>query len=271
MYRHIDPTAPPAAGPDDAGAPVTCLISDLKRFVEERKADEGRKGKGGPNTPEGKRISSLNALRSGIHGQITSLPAEDLAEFNRIVAAIRKELDPRTERENLLSSAIAESEFRLARVRAIENSLFAQGYRKHILDIDSGHPEVDSALCAAETWAEQHKQFMNLQLYETRLSNLVRRQTEQLNQLQAARKAACKQAEDDALLLLRHAQSKGETYEPGDDFQPAAAYGEFVFSAESLLRRYDRECRLDAARSWNAACDIRRKRGPEDPKFDRAA
>lgn len=261
MYEHIDPSLPAPVEPWDHPSPVTCLISDIKRAVEER-----QNKKGGPKTPEGKRISSLNALRSGIHAQIACLPAEDLAEFNRIVGAIRAELEPKGIRETLLATGIGECHFRIARIRAVENSLFANGYRNRIQDIDSGHPEVDAALCNAETWAEQHKQFMNLQLYETRLANLIRRQTEELEQLQSLRKAACRSAEDEALLLLRHAKSKGEEYQPGADFEPPSAHGEFVFSAEALMRRWDRETRLAAARNWDPDCNIARPTPESTPK-----
>ncbi len=265
MSDHTD-TALPAAEPEDLTTPVARFISEAKRIANSLNGQ-----KGGPKTAAGKKISSLNALRSGIHGQITALPAEDLAEFNRMVAAIRDELRPVGERENLLATAIAESNFRLARIRAIENSLFAEGYRNHIHQIDSGHPEVDAALCNAETWAGQHKQFLNLQLYETRLSNLVRRQTQELDELQAKRKSDHDRAEQDALLLLRHARSKGEEYDPGGDFEPAGLYGGFVFSAPALLRCWDRQCRLEAARTWSLDCGTGRSNQDSGPKVDRAA
>jgi hypothetical protein len=43
------------------------------------------------------------------------------------------------------------------------------------------------------------------------------------------------------------AEAQDEVYEPGGDFQPASAHGEFVFSAPEIARVRDRRDRLDLA------------------------
>ena len=45
--------------------------------------------------------------------------------------------------------------WRLQRARALENGIFADGFRRRIDQIDAGHPEVDAALARSQTWAEQ--------------------------------------------------------------------------------------------------------------------
>jgi hypothetical protein len=55
------------------------------------------------------------------------------------------------------------------------------------------------------------------------------------------------------------ALSQGETYEPGEDFLPASAHGQFVFSAPDLARVIDRAARLSRSYDVN-------KRPPTFPK-----
>ena len=46
------------------------------------------------------------------------------------------------------------------------------------------------------------------------------------------------------------AEAQNAVYDPGDDFQPASAHGEFVYSAPEIARVRDRKTRLDFA--WTA-------------------
>ena len=46
------------------------------------------------------------------------------------------------------------------------------------------------------------------------------------------------------------AEAQDAVYDPGDDFQPASAHGEFVYSAPEIARIRDRRNRLD--RAWTA-------------------
>jgi hypothetical protein len=80
-----------------------------------------------------------------------------------------------------------------------------------------------------------------------------------LQVLQEKRKASYSRAQDEAIRLLQLALSQGKTYEPGDDFLPASAHGQFVFSAPDLHRVIDRAARLH--RSWEV-----NKRPPTFPK-----
>jgi hypothetical protein len=80
-----------------------------------------------------------------------------------------------------------------------------------------------------------------------------------LEALQTKRKEAYSRAQDEAIRLAQLAASQGEEYDPGDDFLPASAYGEFVFSEPDLLRVLDRRNRV--TRSWDV-----NKRPPTFPK-----
>jgi hypothetical protein len=71
--------------------------------------------------------------------------------------------------------------------------------------------------------------------------------------MQAERKAACAQAQEEAILLTQLAQSKGETYDPTADFPPANHPNGFVYSGPEIARLIARRARLQEARTRVAA------------------
>jgi hypothetical protein len=205
----------------------------------------------GPVTAAGKRRSSLNAYRSGLHGQIVCATTEELAVLQRHTSEVRAELDPAGPTESFLATSISDNMFRINRIRAIEAGIFASGFRANIDSIDAGHPEVDAALVASDTWTKQAKEIMLLSVYEGRLTSILRKDRAELNSLQATRKEAREKAVNQAEIFVEHAESKGEVYEPGEDFLPASAYGGFDFSASEIARRRDRDRRYKAARNYH--------------------
>ena len=225
----------------------------------------------GPKTPDGKRRSSLNALRSGVTGQITSLPAEDLAVYQKQHDEILAEYNPVGPTEIFYDASVAENIFRISRCRALENGIFANGFRQHIDSIDAGHPEVDASLAAARTFEEQGRQIALLSVYEGRLRRTLEKDLAALKALQAERKEKYERAADQATAFARYAAARDEEYEPGDDFQPAADWGGFVFSEPELLARYDRQIRYQNARDYCRTGQDPRPKPQTEPKIDMAA
>ncbi len=201
----------------------------------------------GPRSPEGKRRSSLNSYRNGLTGQIVCQSAEDLAAFQKHCAAIVAELAPQGAIQTALAVAVAEDLFRLARARAIENGIFANGHLQHVESIDAGHPEIDTSLAQAKTWEAQAHHFSLLTVYEGRIRRTLEKNTAELKALQAGQKEKHERAVREATLFMEHAEAKGETYDPGDDFSPASDHGGFVFSAGALKGSAARKRRFDAA------------------------
>jgi hypothetical protein len=216
----------------------------------------------GPVTPTGKRRSSLNATRSGIHGQIVCATAEELAILQKHTADVLAELAPAGPTETFLAASISDNMWRCARIRAIEAGIFANGFRENIDSIDAGHPEVDAALVASDTWMRQSKEIVLLSVYEGRLSRLIERNRAELKALQTTRKEAREKALNQAAIFVEHSESKGQTYDPGEDFLPASAYGGFDFSASEIARRRDRE------RRYNIACNYHFRDRSKDPRPD---
>jgi hypothetical protein len=81
----------------------------------------------GPKSVEGKRKSSLNALRHGLTGQIVVMPTEDLEAYQRHLESFTDEYDPKGATEAHLVQALADTSWRLNRVAALETNLLSLG------------------------------------------------------------------------------------------------------------------------------------------------
>ena len=79
----------------------------------------------GPKSAEGKKASSLNALRHGLTGQIIVMPNEDLTAYQLHVKSFTDDLQPVGAIEINLVQALADTSWRLNRVTAFENNVQA--------------------------------------------------------------------------------------------------------------------------------------------------
>jgi hypothetical protein len=257
----IDIDCIPGIGSDE---PIRKPISEAKLRANR---ENGAKSHG-PVSEAGKRRSSLNAYRSGIHGQIVCATAEELEVFQKHTADVLAEYEPVGPTENFYVSSISDNMWRISRIRALEAGIFANGFRENIDSIDAGHPEVDASLVAADTWTRQAKEIMLLSVYEGRLTRIMERQRTELKSLQSTRKEAREKAADQAALLVEHAESKGEEYDPGEDFKPASVHGGFEFSAAEIAARRDRERRYKAATRYHFRERSKDPRPNQGPKVD---
>jgi hypothetical protein len=193
----------------------------------------------GPRTEEGKQRSRLNGLRHGLTGQVSIMTDENRAAHDAFCNPIIKQLAPEGPLEMQIAQLIAQDHWRLNRIRAIEDGLFVLGQSRPINQVDSGAPEADIALAEAMTFQRQSKEFQLLTLYESRINRNIRKNMEQLRELQAERKAAREKALEEAELLARAAAAKGETFEPEESG--------FAFSKAELTFRMERKQQLRLA------------------------
>src|SRR5277367_2155930 len=156
-------------------------ISEAKLRANRRNGSMGH----GPTSEAGKRRSSLNATRSGLHGQIICATAEELAVLQKHTSDVRAELAPIGPTESFLTTSISDNMFRINRLRALEAGIFASGFRANIDTIDAGHPEVDAALVASDTWVQQAKEIHLLSVYEGRLTSILWKDRADLKSVQA--------------------------------------------------------------------------------------
>ncbi|HEX3877270.1 MAG TPA: hypothetical protein VHW24_09805 [Bryobacteraceae bacterium] len=219
----------------------------------------------GPRTEADRLRSSLNAYKNGATAQTIIGTPEDLALYEAHLAQILTEHAPASPTEHFLAVSMADCMWRLLHIRSLESGIFAQGFRAHVDSIHAGHPQVDAALAAAETFLQQAHQFNLLTIYEGRVRRTLEKDMKALGDIQSERKAAHDHARNEAELLVEHAEAKGETYDPADDFTPAAAHGGFVFSTAGMARYRNREQRLNEARSFHIGAKHRQPKPETRP------
>ena len=78
----------------------------------------------GPKTEEGRRASSLNALKHGFRSDLIVLPSENQADFQALHDAFAEEAQPQSTRDLAAVRKIAACEWRLRRAAAIEAEMF---------------------------------------------------------------------------------------------------------------------------------------------------
>jgi hypothetical protein len=144
----------------------------------------------GPNSPQGKHRSSQNALRHGLTGRIVVLPSEDMEVYKSFSAELVDSLLPETPLERQFAQTVADTQWRLNRARTFEDGMLALGHFEAAGNFSADSPEIHSALTAAKVFREHSKDFVNLSLYEQRLSRAHKEAFRQLRELQAERKAA---------------------------------------------------------------------------------
>jgi hypothetical protein len=205
------------------------MISDKQLEANRRNAVRST----GPKTIEGKSRSSRNNLRHGLTGHVTIMPNEDREAHDTFCNELIDSFKPETPIEQQLAQSVAEDSWRLNRVRAIENNMFALGHADQ-------HREIHIALADAKTFQERAIQFNLLTIYEQRINRNLQRNLKLLRELQAERKAQHEQNMEEAQLLAQLSLANGLAYNPDKDG--------FVFSNAEINQAIDRDNRLKAAR-----------------------
>ncbi|HEY6340067.1 MAG TPA: hypothetical protein VIY49_01130 [Bryobacteraceae bacterium] len=189
----------------------------------------------GPVSSEGKRRVSLNALRHGLTGHTVVLPSEDLAAYQKHCGQFHTELKPQGLIESKCVQTIADTYWRLDRIRAIENNLFGLAAYEPTGEAESEmspDPLIHCALAQAKS-LEQHADLLTrLSLYEHRLNRTLEKAKAELKQLQKERVEAREKALIDAGEIANLKEGLHQPWNPRDDG--------FEFSAEDLaawLRR----------------------------------
>jgi hypothetical protein len=191
----------------------------------------------GPVTPEGKRRSSLNAVRHGLTGRVVVLPTEDLNQYQAFSKELIDSLDPQTPLERQLAQTVADQQWRLNRVRSIEEAMFGLASMG-----ETGDPAADNSAIygtIAHGFLERSHLFVNLTLYEQRIYRLMEKALKQLKEIQDERKARQQAELEEAIKLHKLHKMQGQAYDPRADG--------FVYSSAEIERESARRGRLEAA------------------------
>src|SRR6267154_1858597 len=155
----------------------------------------------GSTSDQGKKRSSLNALRHGLTARVVVLPSEDMAAYNAFSKEIVDSLGAQTPMERQFAQTVADNQWRINRIRSIEEGMLAEAHLESAGDSDAEHADIHSVLTAARAFREHSKDFVNLSLYEQRLHRSMREALRQLMELQSARRERHKAPRDDAIRL----------------------------------------------------------------------
>ena len=180
----------------------------------------------GPLTEAGKRRSSVNAIRHGLSGRTVLLPGEDITRYQSFCLQLMTELDPKNPLESELAQTIIDQQWRLNRIRAVEDGLFA------LLQFSSSDSDSDSAadaiLATAQAFRQNSRDFINLTIYEQRIQRLQREALKQLKELQAQRKAQEQAQLEEAVRVHKLHEMLGRQWDPRENG--------FVYSSDEISR-----------------------------------
>ncbi len=191
----------------------------------------------GPTTPQGRARSSMNALRHGLTARVVVLPSEDMAAYQSFSKEIVDSLDPQTPVERQFAQTVADNQWRINRIRSIEDGMLGMGHFEAAGDFDCPSPEIHAAMTAARAFRDDSKSFVNLSIYEQRLHRSTKEALRQLRELQAERRELRKIEMDNAIRLLKTQQMKGLPCEPEATVNGVGfVYTSVEISAESARR-----------------------------------
>jgi hypothetical protein len=197
-----------------------------------------------PASPKGRARSSMNALRHGLTARVVVLPSEDMAAYTAFSKEIVDSLDPQTPVERQFAQTVADNQWRINRIRSIEDGMLGLEHFRSVGDFDAVSSEYHSAMTAARAFREDSKAFVNLSIYEQRLHRSMKEALRQLKELQTERRERRKTEMDDAIRLLKTQQMKGLPFDPQE---PANELG-FVYASAEIAVESARRDRLQDSR-----------------------
>jgi hypothetical protein len=175
----------------------------------------------GPKTAEGKAASSHNAVRTALTGCTVLLPTDDVEAYQKHVARFEAQFHPVTDREKELTQNIADTQWRLNRIFALEQGIYAVGRLEFAKLYENEDESLRSALTDVKTFTTYQRQLNNLSLQQERLRRHFVQDSAELEKLIRDREIRHKIDMACALSNMRNAQAEGVPFDPreiGFDF-----------------------------------------------------
>ncbi len=183
----------------------------------------------------------MNALRHGLTARVVVLPSEDMDAYNAFSKELVDSLDAQTPVERQFAQTVADNQWRINRIRSIEDGMLGMGHFEAAADFDCPTAEIHSAMTAARAFRADSKSFVNLSIYEQRLHRSMKEALRQLKELQTERRERHKTEMDDAIRLLKTQQMKGLPCEP----EVATSEKKFVYASAEIALESARRDRLE--------------------------
>ncbi len=183
--------------------------------------------------------SAQIAVKTGLTGRTVLLPRDDAAAYEAHIAEFTQRYQPAADAERNLVQSLADTEWRLFRIPALEMGIYALGRLEFAELFPKEEEAVRKHLIEAKVFLAYQRQLNNLSIQENRLRRQREKDSAALRDLQDERKRQTNARLDQAARLYMHAVRE----ETNDDFDPAA-FG-FEFSIEQIeVRAIDLEPNL---------------------------
>jgi hypothetical protein len=140
----------------------------------------------GPTSDEGKATSSQNARTHGLTGKTVLLPDENKTEFELFCIEVADSLEPEGPIEREFARIVANDQWRLRRVKRIEDGLLARGTFGPTDPLNEPACFQDCDILA-QSFMENRRSFNNLSQYERRIYCTMTNALKQIKDLQTAR------------------------------------------------------------------------------------
>ena len=142
----------------------------------------------GPVSLAGKAKSSLNAVKTGLTGRTVLLPSDDAAPYEAHLASFFGRYKPASDEERNLVQSLADTQWRLLRIPALEMGIYALGRLEFASEFAKEDEAVRKHLIEAKIFLTYRKDLNNLSIQEGRLRRQREKDTAAFRQLQENRK-----------------------------------------------------------------------------------
>jgi hypothetical protein len=142
----------------------------------------------GPTSAEGKSKSSLNAVKTGLTGRTVLLPGDDAQAYEAHIGSFFARHQPAGDEERNLVQSLADTDWRLLRIPALEYGIYAVGRLEFAAEFPQEPPEIRTHLIEAKVFLAYQRQLNNLSIQESRLRRQREKDTAALHELQQKRK-----------------------------------------------------------------------------------
>ena len=112
----------------------------------------------------------LVGQRNPLTGHAVLMTEEDAKSHRAFIREYSAALKPDGMVEIQLAQRLAQDTWRINRIHAIEENIFAAGHSEPFADIESAHPEIHAAMVQALAFKNDPKVFAHLALYEQRIT-----------------------------------------------------------------------------------------------------
>jgi hypothetical protein len=128
---------------------------------------------------------NLQAGRDQLTGQVAVMSDHDRASYSVFVQAFVDDFQPRSAFARQLARRLGEDNWRLNRLHAIEDNIFAWAHSGPYRDMEAEHPQIHHAMMQALTFRDDPQLFALISLYERRLTQNLQASLKMLLQLES--------------------------------------------------------------------------------------